>query len=129
MYYSESASSVKTAVSESLLDLNGVVRRVFATQSLGMGIDCPNIREVIHWGVPCSLEDHYREIRRAGRDGLTARATLLYAVHQLRETFHNKSVIDCCNSQGCYRKVILGYFCVLDELGPASVCCSCCAHT
>lgn len=43
MYHSESASSVKTAVSDSLLDPNEVVRHVFATQSLGMGIDCPNI--------------------------------------------------------------------------------------
>ena len=50
MYHSESASSVKTAVSDSLLDPNEVVRRVFATRSLGMGIDCPNIREVTHWG-------------------------------------------------------------------------------
>lgn len=131
MYHSESASSVKTAVSESLLDPNGVVRRVFATQSLGMGIDCPNVREVIHWGVPRSLEDYHQEIGRAGRDGLPARATLLYSARQLRKTYCNKSVIDYCNCQGCYRAVILDYFCILDEteLGPASVCCSRCAHT
>lgn len=76
MYHSESASLVKTAVSELLLDHNGVVRHVFAAKSLGMGIYCPNIREVIHWGVPRSLEDYHQESRRAGRDGLPARATL-----------------------------------------------------
>ena len=131
MYHSESASSVKTAVSDSLLDPNGVVRRVFATQSLGMGIDCPNIREVIHWGVPRSLEDYLQESGRAGRDGLPAKATLLYAAHQLTEALCNRSVIDYCNSQSCYRKVLLDYFCITaePEFGAASVCCSHCACT
>lgn len=96
---------------ESVLELNRVVKRVFVTQSLGMGTDYPNIREVIHWGVPHFLEDYHQE--RAERDGLPARATLLYAAHQLHETFCNKSVIDYCNSQGCYHKVILDYFCDL----------------
>lgn len=40
MYHSETATSVKTAVSRSLLDPSGVIRRVFATQSLSMGVDC-----------------------------------------------------------------------------------------
>ena len=67
-----------------------------------MGIDYPNISEVIHWGVPRFLEDYHQES-----------AGLLYAAHQLHETFCNKSVIDYCNIQGCYRKVILDYFCDL----------------
>ena len=41
MYHSQSPPSVKKAVSSSLSDPSGVIRRVFATQSLSMGIDCP----------------------------------------------------------------------------------------
>ena len=79
-----------------------VVRHVFATQSLGMGIDCPNIQEVTHWGVLCSLQYYLQESGRAGRDGLPAKATLLHAAHQLTEALCNRSVIDYCNSQNCY---------------------------
>ena len=42
--------------------------------SLSMGVDCPNILEVFHWGVPRSLEDYYRECGRAGRDGLASKS-------------------------------------------------------
>ena len=58
MYDSESDPSVKTTVSGSLSDPNGIIviiRHEFATQSLCMGTDCPNIRDVIHWDVPRML--------------------------------------------------------------------------
>ena len=70
MFHSDSAPSVKTAVTASLADPNGIIRRVFATQSLSMGIHSLNIREVIHWGVPRTLEDYYQECGQAGRDNL-----------------------------------------------------------
>ncbi len=55
MFHSESAESVKRAVCEALGNPDGVVRRVFATQSLSMGIDCPNIWHVVHWEVPRTM--------------------------------------------------------------------------
>ena len=111
MYHSESASSVKTAVSDSLLNPNGVVRRVFATHSLGIGTDCPSIREVIHWGVHLVFWKiiDLQDSGRSGRDGLPAKATLLHAAHHLTEALCNRSVVDYRNSQNCYRKVILDY--------------------
>ena len=51
----------------SLSDPNGVIRRVFATQSFSIGIDCPNGREVIYYGPPKSLECYLQEIGRAGK--------------------------------------------------------------
>ena len=77
MNYSESAISVKNAVSISLSDPSKVVRRVFATQSLSMGIHCLNVREVIHWRIPRTLEQYFQECGGAGLDGLPAKATLL----------------------------------------------------
>ena len=51
---------------------------VIATTAFSMGIDCRNIRKVIHFGTPGTIEEYIQETGRAGRDGQPAKACLFY---------------------------------------------------
>ena len=58
--------------------LVGAVKVVAATVAFGMGIDKPDIRLVVHYGAPKTMEEYYQQVGRAGRDGLPSECLMLY---------------------------------------------------
>jgi ATP-dependent DNA helicase RecQ len=73
-YHAGMSNEVRTSVHTNFL--TGKTTVICATVAFGLGIDKPDIRRVIHFGPPKTVEDYYQQIGRAGRDGLKAECTL-----------------------------------------------------
>ena len=72
------AETNKEKILTHFCNLKSKLRVVIATTAFGMGIDCPDIRVVYHWGPPSCLEEYAQETGRAGRDGQSSKAILLH---------------------------------------------------
>jgi ATP-dependent DNA helicase RecQ len=82
VYHSKLHKEDRTTVHELFMD--EAIRAVVATNAFGLGIDKPNIRFVVHYDLPGSIEAYTQEAGRAGRDGLPSRCVLIYRMSDTR---------------------------------------------
>ncbi|GAC1498705.1 MAG: RecQ family ATP-dependent DNA helicase [Vulcanimicrobiaceae bacterium] len=82
VYHSKLQKQDRVSVHE--LFMNESIRAVVATNAFGLGIDKPNIRFVMHYDLPGSVEAYTQEAGRAGRDGLRSRCILIYRMSDTR---------------------------------------------
>ena len=77
MFTSITDKDVKENILASFQNPDSQLRIVISTVAFGMGVDCPNVRQVVHFGPPGDIESYIQETGRAGRDGCPALGLLL----------------------------------------------------
>ncbi|XP_028418840.1 mediator of RNA polymerase II transcription subunit 34-like [Dendronephthya gigantea] len=130
-FHSPQTNQMKEEILKQLCSKCSVVRVVFATIAIGMGVDIPDIRQIIHVVPPCSMKAYFQETGRAGRDGKPSLACLYYNnpdIAKNRQAMNDDMRNYCSNASICLGKLLLNS---LDAeqivcMKPLHICCSVC---
>ena len=99
MYCKCTEPDVKESIVRAFSLPNGNLRIVIATIAFGMGLDCPNVRQVIHWGPSHDIESYVQETGRGGRDGFLSCALLFYCDSDNRTS--SSLMMEYCTLKTC----------------------------
>ena len=125
MYTKCTEPVIKEEIVSCFSDPNGKLRIVIATIAFGMGLDFPNVRQILHWGAAHDLESYIQETGRCGRDGYLASAVLFHRKKEVKNT-SDAMMRYCENETVCRRKVLFRDFADDETVSfPCSLCVCC----
>lgn len=125
MFTACNTPTLKNSIISSFSQPRSRLRVVIATVAFGMGIDCPNVRQVIHWGPPSDPEMYIQE---TGRDGQLSFATLYYNRQDIAFSFMEKEIVEYCkNTETCRRQILFCNFEPNKDKSDGCACCDLCA--
>lgn len=129
MFSSCTPDSVRKQIIKSFCTPSASLRVVCATIAFGMGVDCPDVRQVITFGVPEDVETYIQQIGRSGRDGKPSLALLLKLPTSKKKVSKNMKDYGK-NSEICRRKVLFSDIddYVHKEKLPKCLCCDICGR-
>lgn len=125
MFHHSTARRNKAFIQSLFPSTDCTLRVVFATDAFGMGINISDVRFVVHWGFPKSLENFVQQSGRAGRDGRIA-CSLLYANNR----DHTDDVMKAFAVRSeCRRKLLVEFFDSNRAVKENHLCCDNCMNT
>ena len=127
LYHAQYPEHERQRIVDELVQGKSKLRIIFATVAFGIGLDIRNIRQVIHIGVPYTMEEYFQEARRSGRDGLPAKAHIFFNSRDISRGRKQLSDVmrKYVEDKKCKREMILNYFSFnpLRRSGPPHDCC------
>lgn len=111
-FHAQYPEKERKQIVDGLVQKKSKLRIIFATVAFGIGLDISNIRQVIHIGVPYTMEEFFQEAGRAGRDGLPATAHVYFNSFDISKGKKQLSDVmrDYVQKSKCKREMILSYF-------------------
>ena len=127
MYTKCTEAKVKEDIVHEFSKHDGTLRIIIGTIAFGMGLDCPDVRQIFHWGASNDIESYIQETGRSGRDGFTSNAVLFYS--KADERFMSpKMIYYCKNDKVCRRDILFSDFdgCIIERPCSLCLCCDIC---